>query len=490
MVLCLAASVVAAPATLAQPAAGAKLPELTALELTPASAPVPALKYQLLPDSAELKSGNAAVAYRRAAKLLKDLAIDEARSLKMLDWTEASVKDAADGKFLSREETRALAKSCQGVLDELAQASTYAHCEWELPRPKEGLTAAVDRFVKQGDFYEINHLASIADFCARVDILDGKYDRALRTLRSGLTLGRHIGHGPTLMHALIGVATAQRTADRLQEWVASPGAPNLYWALATLPRPFIDLRHALRGEQLLAANEYPEFHNLDAGPLSDKEIETRVRQARQRLDRSLDQMGKVVDSKRPPAQGLKRLPAVDVDNLYPAAKKSLLAQGVKREELDAMPRLQVVALAAARHCQRLQDDIYKWMYLPYSQGREGLRQTIKRAQAGQPAEADLLPCHLFLPQFESIYLAPGLAERRLAALCCLEAIRLSAAKQGGMLPTTLAEMDVPIPLNPFTGRAFEYRLSDGAAVLFAPPLTDAMPVTAFHLIHYRVTIKR
>ena len=42
-----------------------------------------------------------------------------------------------------------------------------------------------------------------------------------------------------------------------------PGAPNLYWALSSLPRPLIDFRLALETESHLLLFSYPELRELD-----------------------------------------------------------------------------------------------------------------------------------------------------------------------------------------------------------------------------------
>ena len=49
-------------------------------------------------------------------------------------------------------------------------------------------------------------------------------------------------------------------------------------------------------------------------------------------------------------------------------------------------------------------------------------------------------------------------EQRLAMLRTVEAIRLDAAKNGGKLPSSLADLNVPIPIDPVSGKLFDYKL--------------------------------
>jgi hypothetical protein len=59
-------------------------------------------------------------------------------------------------------------------------------------------------------------------------------------------------------------------------------------------------------------------------------------------------------------------------------------------------------------------------------------------------------------------------DRRVAALRCVEAIRLYAAAHGGRLPPTLAAVkEVPVPEDPLTGKPFAYRLENDTATLEA-----------------------
>jgi hypothetical protein len=72
----------------------------------------------------------------------------------------------------------------------------------------------------------------------------------------------------------------------------------------------------------------------------------------------------------------------------------------------------------------------------------------------------------FLPGIERVLRAQIRVDRRIAALRVVEAIRLYAAAHDGKLPNGLAEMkDVTIPIDPLTGKAFEYEIVENTAVL-------------------------
>ena len=53
--------------------------------------------------------------------------------------------------------------------------------------------------------------------------------------------------------------------------------------------------------------------------------------------------------------------------IYPEAKRALIARGRPEAQVEAMPVIQVAALYTMQEYQRLRDDSYKWMNVPYWQ---------------------------------------------------------------------------------------------------------------------------
>ena len=74
--------------------------------------------------------------------------------------------------------------------------------------------------------------------------------------------------------------------------------------------------------------------------------------------------------------------------------------------------------------------------------------------------------YYFLPSIQKVTRAQLRVDRRIAALRCVEAIRLYAAAHGGKLPPSLAAMkDMALPVDPFSGTQFEYTVTEKTAVL-------------------------
>ena len=62
-------------------------------------------------------------------------------------------------------------------------------------------------------------------------------------------------------------------------------------------------------------------------------------------------------------------------------------------------------------------------------------------------------------------IAQGRLEQRIALLRHVEALRLYAAAHAGRVPEKLADVGVPVPCDPFTGKPFRYEVRDGVAVV-------------------------
>ena len=91
---------------------------------------------------------------------------------------------------------------------------------------------------------------------------------------------------------------------------------------------------------------------------------------------------------------------------------------------------------------------------------------------------------LFLPAVQAFRSATVRHERDIATLRVLEALRIHAAAQDGRLPEKLSDItEVPIPLDPVSGKPFEYRLEGKTAHLQGPPLPGSP-------LHFEITMDR
>ncbi|MGD2095640.1 MAG: hypothetical protein PVH77_11585 [Phycisphaerales bacterium] len=89
---------------------------------------------------------------------------------------------------------------------------------------------------------------------------------------------------------------------------------------------------------------------------------------------------------------------------------------------------------------------------------------------------------------EKMHLQMNSLDRHIAALQCIEAIRLHAGAHKGKLPTQLEDIiEVTVSNDPVMDKPFEYILEDSKAVLKIAPLKDK---DEKYSIHYELTIEK
>ncbi len=441
---------------LVSPSFGQEPQAIPVVRLAPQQArkPARALQYRLLPDPPDLRSGNAAPFWMRAALAVRNVRppIAEAQ-YKWHSATDTPLKD------LPRKEVRDFLKKYAVTLMLAEEASRREHCDWEMPP----LTVQTLNLLPLDEIQSLRELALLLSLKCRLELAEGDYEKALAPLQIGLALAHHLGRGDTLIHNLVGVAIGAIMLGRVEEIVQTPGSPNLYWALTTLPRPLVDTRHAVTLELNSWHRSFPQLRQVMRQPLSVEEV-----------NRLADDMIRGLapfDKELPDWASRAGLAALTL-KLYPDAKQYLLDQGRKRDQIEAMPTLQVVLIYLGSQYDAIRDDYLKWVSLPSWQMWHELKRNERALQERARRENPLIA--LLLPALSKVAQAQLRVDQQVAGLRCAEALRQYAADHKGQPPEKWTDVkEVPLPIDPFTGQGFEasYRLEDGKAVLeIVPPM--------------------
>jgi hypothetical protein len=438
------------------------------LTIHPAPAPSPALKYQFVPEPADLQPGNAALLYYRA---FSPEWFHWLREPHVMDKIEAATQQPL--KDLPHKDIDWLLGTKQ--LEEVDLAARREYCDWEYtPRlRKEGI------YMLLPDVQSFRQFAYMLAVRARLQLAARQYDKAVYSLQTGFALGRDVANAPLLINALAGTAMANQMLPQIETMIQTPDSPNLYWALTGLPRPFIDLRKPLLGERIWLEATVPLVHELETvrfGPERQQQLtEQLVRAFRIVNERGSEEEAKLV------LMGLAL-------KFYPEGKEELIAEGRKPADVEALPVIQVYAIHALRQFRKLQDELFKWHSLPYSEAAPGIEAADKEIRETRK-HFEGFPFIDLLPAYDRGFLATTQIDRRIAALRCIEAIRLYAAAHGGALPSSLAEIhEVPVPVDPGTGRPFTYRPEGDRATLHpSPPVGYSAPPG---VLTYELTLKR
>ncbi len=423
-----------------------------------------ALKYQLLPDPLDLTPGNAALVWIRAGRSAS--ATKPKMTEQQSKWTSAT--DVPLDK-LPKEEVRAFLAKYATTLRLADDAARKNHCDWEIPP----LTLQNMATLSLDEVQACREIANLLSLQCRLELSEGKFDQALHTLQTGFALARHAGQGDMLIQNLIGIAIAHVMLARVEEMIQMPEAPNLYWALTTLPSPFVDMRTTINTELNMIYRSYPALRKLDGVEATPTEFEKSVTDLYQQLTRAEGLLGST-------SSGLETklgLTAI-VLKTYPDAKHWLIAQGLKEDKVAAMPALQVVLYYQLDQYNQVRDDIVAAVSLPPWQARSALDMVEKKVWNDR-WEGVLNPFLMFLPAIAKVYEADLRRQRNVATLRTVEALRGYAGAHDGKVPEKLADVtDVPSVIDPQTGKGYDgfYQVKDGTAVLEVLPLRH-LPVS-------------
>jgi hypothetical protein len=447
-------------------AAVAGQPTARPLTVTPAAEPRPALRYELLPPLRDRQPGNAALAYFRAFAARPrpaNKAAAEAREKALEKWRTTPMDQ------LPKDEVRKFLDESARMFRELDRAVVADSCDWGmLPRLKtEGIEAIAD--VQQS-----REVMALLNLGVRLELAEGRFDDAAKSLRAGFQMAKHVGESPTQLQLLVGLALEAITLERVEDWIARPDSPNLYWALTNLPRPVIDPWPGFQGEQAFHDAKLPTLAKLRAGPIP-KERSSEILDG---VSADLMGLGSTPDNPAPAFDALERTAnrvgmTAYVGWKFPAARKTLLALGRTDSELDAMAPAQVVYLATLEQFLALRDDYWKWVGVPYHRAWPELKKLNARVAAERAANGTdpfFVVLAMTLPATEKVMWAAARTDRRVQMLRAVEAVRLHAAAHGGTPPAALADITaVPVPDDPITGKPFGYEVKGNVVVLTGGP---------------------
>ncbi|QDU21590.1 hypothetical protein [Urbifossiella limnaea] len=336
-----------AAAAAAQPkaeAAPAPAPQnVRKLTTTPAAAPVPALRLTLRAKPTDRVPGNAALDYYRASLLVPDWPRDPKESEKhhaKLDGWEATPLDK-----LPVAEVTAYLDTFAGGFEVLDAAARRDAVDWQ-----QGVPVRLDRI---GDLLrdtgKLREIARLNGFRVRRDLANDDFDAATRDLRSGFRLSKAVGEGSTTLQLLIGIALGSITVGQADQLVGRPGSPNLYWALADLPRPLIDPRPALDGETVFFEEHVRKtfLAGKDSADLCRAVREDQYKAFRLPYPRATAELAKA----RARAEALKKERPDAVVSVFaltvPAIEKVYHSHARLDRRLDALTAVEAVRLHAA-----------------------------------------------------------------------------------------------------------------------------------------------
>ena len=418
------------------------------MTLHPAAVSKPALKYKLFPDIREQIPGNKVQMFLRCFSEHELLFGAESQSK----------RDKL--KFLSLDELAKEAKEYP-MPEDVADAARMNKTDWQ-----------VEYFMKRDGFktsflniLPMRNLADVIILHARCQIAAHDYGGAIQTTSYLLSFAQTFDEHPTLFGAIMGLAIENRALAVVQELIAQPGCPNLYWALTDLPAPIISGRRAVNGEKIL-------FH----------ELQNRIRES-QTDEMIAAHMNEIFSNPFEPADqklDFKKYVTDDDDRLK-KARARLIESNFDSKQVAIWSATRVIAMDEFNTCTILREEHSKWFNTPFAEAQAGIHAVEEEAKKSDSPfiKRCLTP---------TLNIKPGLtrSEQHIAAFRIIEAIRLYAHEHGE-LPRALDKIKLPIPVDPVSGKAFEYSGKDGVATLHG---VNAIPNSPDSNRYYELRLKK
>jgi len=199
------------------------------LALYPAKVAESPQKYQLMVKAEDQIDADAVPLYEKAVKSIpKDFNQDQ-----IVEWLKLPVEQ------LPQQQAEAALQKYLESLKLAVRATRCKECNW--PEWKPG--AQIE------DLSGYRKLAFILELWARLEISRGGYDGAAIAMRTGFVIARDLGQAPTIIQALVGAAVGGVMCREVEQFVQAKDSPNLYRALAGLPRPLVDMDKAIESEK-------------------------------------------------------------------------------------------------------------------------------------------------------------------------------------------------------------------------------------------------
>ena len=412
----------------------------TRLILTPMKPPLPAMKYELLPKAIDRTTGNAAVHYGKVKSEQNHFFASKEISKTIEMARERPLSDLKTNPEFD------VLLNLGSIYSSLKRGANCEHADWQLPIREEYFWN-----ILLPEAQESREFARILQGRARVQMARGDLNGAIETIQTGMSLARHVARGESLINGLVGLAMSGIMLGTVQELIEQPGAPNLYWALSTLPSPLIELLPGFEAEQFaLYWTERKWLH-----PETLQGDENFWRSELERLWGYIS--GAMEDPKDKPSL------AARVIRGYPSAKKRLLERGFKSDEVESMPVAKAVMIDVLHqyNCNRdAQFAAVQQALLDPSRISQ-----LPKAEMHQHPESLPISAAMGVATYSSIINAVLRNRRSVAILQVIEAIRLHAAETG-TLPARLNDItSVIIPNDPSTNQPFSYELNNDVAVI-------------------------
>ena len=475
------------------------------MTITPAAEPSPIFKYRFCVPPRETIAANAATSYLRSfgeGSLSRplDAAIEEYGHDDMGEWW--TLNDGVPIEGLLETPAKKVSQTFDGYIKGFIERATRCrYCDWGLAEEDLSGPEVIEFLLPS--VQQTRSISRVLALQTRIAIAEKRFDRAAELMRMNYQLGSSVGKMKFLVCSLVGLAEVGITNDTMIDMIATPGSPNMYYALSELPRPMVDLRESFRMEMSFVEaflSELFDTAKADLGLAGWREKMSRIsNQISGGYVSVQSNIANVPFDGEGVAEGLADIqPDPSVEQLafrmaptvvgifaYGPAKQQLIDGGADAKEVEVMPVAKVVTVAACQSIRSRENRSERWLYQPYDVALRGFQQEEVAMEAVQRlnplAQPGKIIASYLLASGHQVFQAQARVQRDIDALRVIEAIRMHVAKTGS-LPASLDEIKVvPVPVNPVNSKPFSYQLKAGTATLDLPESDGIDTVYRFEL---------
>jgi|GEM_PF-5334689 len=371
--------------------------------------------------------------------------------------------------------TREFIRQCDEVYRFIEEGSRCDNCDFGIPFRETDNPLGL----RIEEIHSMRALGRLVQLRVMLELHEGRYQDALKSIRIGMALARQTGKQPLLVSGLAGTAICGTMQEQLVDLINRPDSPNLYWEVASLPNPFLSFGEAMDMEKnTYVPQSFPLLKKALDDPDSLLDEEWRI---------MIDQMTTVLQKISPDELQKQYYMKLSTESIttasYPPARRWLLDQGKTAEEIDAMIPEKVVGLHVVYELQLHWNNYFRATRLPLWEEGDADRQAqqIFHELDNTPFKGSFFARRiiwLFLPASQVARSAYRRIQSGQDMLRIAEAIRDYAATNGGTVPATLKEITaVSVPMiDPSTGVPYHYHVADGVGQIELPHINPKCTV--------------
>jgi hypothetical protein len=435
------------------------------LEITPSRFSVGHSPQSFLQNTIELNEGNAAPIYYRACLTWCGMpqTLRDELSQNWERWYTADLED------FPKDEVAEYLQKLEPILKQIKIATSRKYCDWDRRLEQLDFSDFIEYDMRElSTMRNIGHLIRLQ---TRVHLVNGNFDEALSLLQQGFKMAFDASK-PIMVSGLVGESIASMCLKSIMELAQTTDAPNYSLALQSLPFPLIEFQDLVGFEFQLVENGFRLLQNPEQQNYTTEEWKEVYSNAMVQMDLIGDPE---FDITAPLAERESRT-ALVMAQLYPAAKRELIAAGWEASKVESLPVGQVVAIQTKRVWDETKSLLKNIENLPTEQAvQEAVRNEELIAAHGleSPTARGDFPISAFAPStsIANSFLPSGARRinRQIALMKATEQLRDFAAKHGE-LPNAEQFQSLGTARDPSTNQPFDYERSSATnAVLQTKP---------------------